>query len=125
MRECEKSTLTDTLAGGSSSPGNCGLTLAHQNLCYHAALFQPIHRSSGVSTAAASLINSKICGRRLIMPDGANNNEERMDERSGRGTGGSSNMSGTSATMNSTRSDSGVENRNTGTVTRKTPRGFA
>ena len=59
------------------------------------------------------------------MPDGANNNEERMDERSGRGTGGSSNMSGTSATMNSTRSDSGVENRNTGTVTRKTPRGFA
>jgi hypothetical protein len=63
-----------------------------------------------------------------------------MDERSGRsgGAGGSNNsginegngnnsgnrMSG-SATLSSSRSDSGVETRSTGTVTRKTPRGFA
>ncbi|HTD83596.1 MAG TPA: KGG domain-containing protein [Gemmatimonadaceae bacterium] len=62
------------------------------------------------------------------MPDQATNTEERMDERSGRGTGGSSSMSGTngtSGTISSTRSDSGVETRSTGTVSRKTPRGFA
>ena len=62
------------------------------------------------------------------MPDQATNTEERMDERSGRGTGGSSSMSGTngtSGTISNTRSDSGVETRSTGTVSRKTPRGFA
>jgi uncharacterized protein len=59
------------------------------------------------------------------MPDDANNKEERMDERSGRGTGGSSSLSGTSGTISSTRNDSGVETRSSGTVTRKTPRGFA
>jgi hypothetical protein len=74
------------------------------------------------------------------MADQANNPGDRMDERSGRsgGAGGSSNsginegngnnsgnrMSG-SATLSSSRSDSGVETRSTGTVTRKTPRGFA
>jgi uncharacterized protein len=64
------------------------------------------------------------------MADQPNNQGERMDERSGRNAGagggaGSSSLSGTSGAMNSTRSDSGVETRNTGTVTRKTPRGFA
>ena len=62
------------------------------------------------------------------MPDQATNTEERMDERSGRGTGvggGSSGMSANSATISSTRSESGAEIRSTGTVTRKTPRGFA
>ncbi|PYO04893.1 MAG: general stress protein [Gemmatimonadetes bacterium] len=34
-------------------------------------------------------------------------------------------MSGSSATLSSSRSDSGVETRSTGTVSRKTPRGFA
>jgi hypothetical protein len=61
------------------------------------------------------------------MADQPNNQGERMDERSGRGTGvgASSGMSGTSGTMSSTRSDSGADTRSTGTVTRKTPRGFA
>jgi len=62
------------------------------------------------------------------MADEANNSEERMDERSARtGAGGSSGtLSGSSGTMSSgTRNDSGIESRNTGTVTRKTPRGFA
>jgi general stress protein YciG len=62
------------------------------------------------------------------MPDEAINQGERMDERSGRGTGGNSSLSGTSGpsgTISSTRSDSGVETRSTGTVSRKTPRGFA
>ena len=64
------------------------------------------------------------------MADEHNNQGERMDERSGRNTelgrgAGSSGLSGTSGTINSTRSDSGVETRGTGTVTRKTPRGFA
>ena len=64
------------------------------------------------------------------MADEANNQGERMDERSGRGTGvggGSSGMntSGTSGTISNTRSESGAETRSTGTVTRKTPRGFA
>ena len=67
------------------------------------------------------------CGRRLIMADQPNNQGERMDERSGRnpGVGGGAGSSSLSGTMNSTRSDSGVETRNTATVTRKTPRGFA
>jgi general stress protein YciG len=59
----------------------------------------------------------------------ANNAEERMDERSGRNngmSGGSSGLSGASGTISSgTRNDSGVESRGAGTVTRKTPRGFA
>ena len=62
------------------------------------------------------------------MADQANNQGERMDERSGRGIGvggGSSGMSGASGTISSTRSESGVDVRSGGTVTRKTPRGFA
>jgi uncharacterized protein len=74
------------------------------------------------------------------MADQANNPGDRMDERSGRsggagsssnsglnegnGTGSANRMSG-SATLTGSRSDSGVETRSTGTVTRKTPRGFA
>ncbi|HEY3113820.1 MAG TPA: KGG domain-containing protein [Gemmatimonadaceae bacterium] len=71
------------------------------------------------------------------MVDHANNPGERMDERSGRSGGASSSMSGgsgtisgnrmsaNSATLSGSRSDSGVETRSTGTVSRKTPRGFA
>ena len=75
------------------------------------------------------------------MADQANNPGERMDERSGRsgGVGGASSsgmsggsgtisgnrMSGNSATLSSSRSDSAVETRSTGAVSRKTPRGFA
>jgi len=64
------------------------------------------------------------------MADQPNNQGERMDERSGRGNGaggGSSALSGTSGTMSNLRRDSGAEIRSsgTGTVTRKTPRGFA
>ena len=62
------------------------------------------------------------------MADQANNAEARMDERSGRssGIGGSSSLSGASGTISSvTRSENGVDSRGAGTVTRKTPRGFA
>jgi general stress protein YciG len=60
------------------------------------------------------------------MADEANTQEERMDERSGRnaGAGGSSGLSGTSG-ASGTRSDSGMDARSAGTVSRKTPRGFA
>ena len=58
------------------------------------------------------------------MADEANTQEERMDERSGRNTSGN-NMSGTSGTLGSSRTDSANEGRSTGTVSRKTPRGFA
>jgi uncharacterized protein len=64
------------------------------------------------------------------MADDANNQEGRMDERSGRsGTAGNSvsGLSGSSGTLSGARNDSGVDNRGsgTGTVSRKTPRGFA
>ena len=62
------------------------------------------------------------------MADEANNQEGRMDERSGRGgVAGSSasGSSGSSGAAGGTRTDSGVDNRSGGTVSRKTPRGFA
>jgi general stress protein YciG len=56
------------------------------------------------------------------MADQAKNQGDRMDERSGRndGVGG-----GGGGTMSGTRGESGLETRSTGTVSRKTPRGFA
>ena len=59
------------------------------------------------------------------MADEANNQEGRMDERSGRGGVAGSSASGSSGAAGGTRTDSGVENRSSGTVSRKTPRGFA
>ena len=62
------------------------------------------------------------------MADQANNQGERMDERSGRTGvgGGGGGLSGTSGTISGNRNESGIESRGgTGTVTRKTPRGFA
>lgn len=62
------------------------------------------------------------------MADEANNQGERMDERSGRSTGigvGSGGLSGSSGTMGSTRNESGAEGRAINTASRKTPRGFA
>ena len=59
------------------------------------------------------------------MADEANTQEERMDERSGRSAGVGGGSSGSSGTISNTRNDSGAENRATGTVSRKTPRGFA
>ena len=62
------------------------------------------------------------------MADQADNQGERMDERSGRntgiGVGNNGALSGSAGTMTG-RNDSGVESRTTGTVSRKTPRGFA
>lgn len=56
------------------------------------------------------------------MADQADNQGDGMGELIGRisGVGG-----GSSGTMNGTRGDSGAESRNTGGVSRKTPRGFA
>ncbi|HXN75133.1 MAG TPA: KGG domain-containing protein [Gemmatimonadaceae bacterium] len=56
------------------------------------------------------------------MADQANNKGDRMEERSVRssGVGG-----GSSGTISGTRGESGAETRNTGGMSRKTPRGFA
>jgi len=63
------------------------------------------------------------------MADQADNQGERMDERSGRntgiGVGNNGALSGSAGTISGNRNESGVESRNTGSVTRKTPRGFA
>lgn len=64
------------------------------------------------------------------MPDEATNPGERMDERSGRNSGaavasGSNNLSGNNGSIGGNRNDGGVDTRNTGSVSRKTPRGFA
>lgn len=64
------------------------------------------------------------------MRDEATNPGERMDERSGRNSGaavasGSSNLSGSNGSIGGNRNDGGVDTRNTGSVSRKTPRGFA
>ena len=61
------------------------------------------------------------------MVDEANDQGARMDERSGRSTGAGGTSSGLSGTSggNGARADSGVDGRTTGTVSRKTPRGFA
>ena len=63
------------------------------------------------------------------MADHADNQGERMDERSGRhtgvGVGNNGALSGSAGTMSGTRNESGAESRSTGTVSRKTPRGFA
>ena len=55
------------------------------------------------------------------MADQPNTQGERMDERSGSsGVGG-----GSGGGVSGNRNDSGADSRNTGTVSRKTPRGFA
>ena len=63
------------------------------------------------------------------MTDRADNQGERMDERSGRntgiGVGNNGALSGSAGALSGSRNDSGAESRNTGSVTRKTPRGFA
>jgi uncharacterized protein len=63
------------------------------------------------------------------MADQADNQGDRMDERSGRSAGGavgnSGALSGSAGTNNGDRNDSGADARNTGSVSRKTPRGFA
>jgi len=63
------------------------------------------------------------------MTDRADNQGERMDERSGRntgiGVGNNGALSGSAGINSGNRNESGVESRNTGSVSRKTPRGFA
>jgi len=67
------------------------------------------------------------------MADEAINQEDRMDERSGRsngaGVGGggasSSILSGSNGNIGASRNDGGVDTRSSGSVSRKTPRGFA
>jgi uncharacterized protein len=59
------------------------------------------------------------------MADEANTQEGRMDERSGRGGAGTNGTGASSGSAISGRNDSGAENRGSGTVSRKTPRGFA
>jgi general stress protein YciG len=56
------------------------------------------------------------------MADQAKNQGDRMDERSGRNDGAGG---GSTGTMSGARGETGVETRGTGSVSRKTPRGFA
>jgi general stress protein YciG len=70
--------------------------------------------------AAASNSNSNIAAGRSIMADQPNNQGERMDERSGNNGAG-----GGSIGSSGNRNDSGADSRNTSSVSRKTPRGFA
>jgi general stress protein YciG len=63
------------------------------------------------------------------MADQADNQGERMDERSGRnsgvGAGNNGALSGSAGTMGGIRNDSGADVRGSSSVSRKTPRGFA
>jgi len=63
------------------------------------------------------------------MADQADNQGERMDERSGRSAGGAIGnngaLSGSAGTNSGSRNDSGADIRSAGGVSRKTPRGFA
>ena len=63
------------------------------------------------------------------MADQADNQGDRMDERSGRsasgGVGSNGALSGSAGTSIGSRNDSGADLRGTGSVSRKTPRGFA
>jgi general stress protein YciG len=61
------------------------------------------------------------------MVDEANDQGARMDERSGRTSGAGGTSSGLSGTSggNGARGDGAADLRNSGTVSRKTPRGFA
>ena len=65
------------------------------------------------------------------MADEATNPGERMDERSGRSgnagvaSGNNATLNGNNGSIGGNRNDGGVDSRNSGTVTRKTPRGFA
>ena len=131
MNKREKSTFPKRVRGGSPSPGNCGLTLAHQNPTQ-------TRPRSGHSTGHTMDVEQPRLptlenrGRRSIMADQATNQEGRMDERSGRSSGvsegargnTSGGMSGSSGTISGSRGD-GADIRSSGTVSRKTPRGFA
>jgi general stress protein YciG len=55
------------------------------------------------------------------MADEANTQGERMDEASGRSSG----AGGSNSDLSGTRNESGIDTRSAGTVSRKTPRGFA
>jgi general stress protein YciG len=63
------------------------------------------------------------------MPHEATNPGDRMDERSGRDSGaaiaGGNNSLNGNGSIGGNRNDGGVDSRNTGSVSRKTPRGFA
>ena len=64
------------------------------------------------------------------MPYEATNPGDRMDERSGRDSGaavggGNNSLNGNNGSIGGNRNDGGVDSRNTGSVSRKTPRGFA
>jgi len=52
--------IVQSTSAGFPSPGNCGLTLAHQNLRFHAAPARNSHRQIGVSPLPASLITRKL-----------------------------------------------------------------
>ena len=63
------------------------------------------------------------------MADEPINQEDRMDERSGRNNGaggaGSGTLGGNDGNIGGNRNDGGADSRNSGSVSRKTPRGFA
>ena len=119
MREVKKSTISDGWPAVRPRP---------EIAAYRLRIKAPRRRGLALtespltrcSPATASNSNSNIAAGRSIMADQPNNQGERMDERSGNNGagGGSSGMSGN-------RNDSSLDSRNTSSVSRKTPRGFA
>ena len=105
------------MAGGSSSPGICGLTLAHQG--FHQTRPRSDHTTfMGDVWQARSRQPSNITAGRSIMADQPNNQGDSMDERSG--TSGGSGVASSGG-----RNDGGPDSRAQSGVSRKTPRGFA
>ena len=104
------------MAGGSSSPGNCGLTLAHQEFLQTGPRSDDCLR---VASGRRDLDKLRISRQgRSIMADQPNNQGDRMDERSGSSGGSGGGSSGN-------RTDGGSDTRAQSGVSRKTPRGFA
>ena len=105
------------MAGGSSSPGICGLTLAHQE--FHQTRPRSDHTpSSWVKSGRRDRQPLNITAGRSIMADQPNNQGDSMDERSGTSGGSGGASSGG-------RNDGVSDSRAQGGVSRKTPRGFA
>ena len=119
MREEKKSTIFRNgwrfALARKLRPAACASKLQDAACCHR------FHRSRGACPAATITIRLEYRQGRSIMADQPNTQGERMDERSGSsGVGG-----GSGGGVSGNRNDSGADSRSPGSVSRKTPRGFA
>jgi general stress protein YciG len=119
VREVKKSTIFANgrrfVLARKLRPDACA-SYSHSDATSH----RPYHLQ--VTCGRRDLDNFRISRQgRSIMADQPNNQGERMDERSGTSGVGGGSGGGTSGNRN----ESGGDSRNTSTVSRKTPRGFA